>query len=74
MTDATERVGLGKVIYSVDDKPVDEPTQRRRSGRATRKLGGRSRNHFPQAILRGSPAELAQSLEKNALTVPASGF
>jgi|SoiMetStandDraft_5_1073268.scaffolds.fasta_scaffold2922289_1 hypothetical protein len=27
MTDATERVGLGKVIYSVDDK-TDEPTQR----------------------------------------------
>jgi hypothetical protein len=27
MTDRTERVGLGKVIYSVDDKPVDEPTQ-----------------------------------------------
>jgi hypothetical protein len=26
MTDATERVGLGKVVYSVDDKP-DEPTQ-----------------------------------------------
>ena len=27
MTDATERVGLGKVIYSVDDQ-TDEPTQR----------------------------------------------
>ena len=27
MTDATERPGLGKVIYSVDDK-ADEPTQR----------------------------------------------
>jgi hypothetical protein len=27
MTDATERAGLGKVIYSVDDK-TDEPTQR----------------------------------------------
>jgi hypothetical protein len=27
MTDATERPGLGKVIYSVDDK-TDEPTQR----------------------------------------------
>ena len=27
MTDATERVGLGKVIYSVDDQ-ADEPTQR----------------------------------------------
>lgn len=26
MTDATERVGLGKVIYSVDDT-TDEPTQ-----------------------------------------------
>ena len=26
MTDATERAGLGKVIYSVDDK-ADEPTQ-----------------------------------------------
>jgi hypothetical protein len=26
MTDATKRVGLGKVVYSVDDKP-DEPTQ-----------------------------------------------
>jgi hypothetical protein len=28
MTDATERAGLGKVIYSVDDK-TDEPTQRK---------------------------------------------
>lgn len=27
MTDATKRAGLGKVIYSVDDK-TDEPTQR----------------------------------------------
>ena len=27
MTDETERAGLGKVIYSVDDK-TDEPTQR----------------------------------------------
>jgi hypothetical protein len=27
MTDATERAGLGKVIYSVDDK-IEEPTQR----------------------------------------------
>ena len=27
MTDATERAGLGKVIYSVDDK-ADKPTQR----------------------------------------------
>ena len=27
MTDATKRAGLGKVIYSVDDK-ADEPTQR----------------------------------------------
>lgn len=27
MADATERVGLGKVIYSVDDTS-DEPTQR----------------------------------------------
>jgi hypothetical protein len=27
MTDANERAGLGKVIYSVDDK-ADEPTQR----------------------------------------------
>ena len=27
MTDATERVGLGKVVYSVDNKP-DELTQR----------------------------------------------
>jgi len=27
MTDATKRAGLGKVIYSVDDKP-EEPTQR----------------------------------------------
>jgi hypothetical protein len=26
MTDATERAGLGKVIYSVDDR-TDEPTQ-----------------------------------------------
>ena len=26
MTDATERAGLGKVLYSVDDK-TDEPTQ-----------------------------------------------
>jgi hypothetical protein len=26
MTDATERVGLGKVVYSVNDK-TDEPTQ-----------------------------------------------
>jgi hypothetical protein len=26
MTDASERAGLGKVIYSVDDK-ADEPTQ-----------------------------------------------
>jgi hypothetical protein len=26
MTDATDRVGLGKVVYSVDDKP-DKPTQ-----------------------------------------------
>jgi hypothetical protein len=26
MTDATDRVGLGKVIYSVDDK-TDKPTQ-----------------------------------------------
>ena len=26
MTDATKRAGLGKVIYSVDDK-TDEPTQ-----------------------------------------------
>ncbi len=29
MTDATERAGLGKVIYSVDDK-TDEPTQRQK--------------------------------------------
>jgi hypothetical protein len=28
MTDATDRAGLGKVIYSVEDKPADEPTQR----------------------------------------------
>ena len=28
MTDATERTGLGKVIYSVDNKS-DEPTQRK---------------------------------------------
>jgi len=28
MTDATERPGLGKVIYSVDNKS-DEPTQRK---------------------------------------------
>ena len=27
MTDANERAGLGKVIYSVDDQ-TDEPTQR----------------------------------------------
>jgi hypothetical protein len=27
MTDETERAGLGKVIYSVDEK-TDEPTQR----------------------------------------------
>ena len=27
MTDATERAGLGKVIYSVDEQ-TDEPTQR----------------------------------------------
>ena len=27
MTDATKRAGLGKVIYSVDDK-TEEPTQR----------------------------------------------
>jgi hypothetical protein len=27
MNDATDRAGLGKVIYSVDDK-TDEPTQR----------------------------------------------
>ena len=27
MTDGTKRVGLGKVVYSVDDK-VDEPTHR----------------------------------------------
>ena len=27
MTDETKRAGLGKVIYSVDDK-ADEPTQR----------------------------------------------
>jgi hypothetical protein len=27
MSDATERAGLGKVIYSVDDT-TDEPTQR----------------------------------------------
>jgi hypothetical protein len=27
MSDETERVGLGKVIYSVDDQ-TDEPTQR----------------------------------------------
>jgi hypothetical protein len=27
MTDDTKRAGLGKVIYSVDDK-ADEPTQR----------------------------------------------
>jgi hypothetical protein len=26
MTDASKRVGLGKMIYSVDDK-MDEPTQ-----------------------------------------------
>jgi hypothetical protein len=27
MTDATERAGLGKVVYTVEDK-TDEPTQR----------------------------------------------
>ena len=56
MTDATRRAGLGKVIYSVDDK-TDEPAQcEERAVQA--EVREADEESFPATILRDSPAEL----------------
>ena len=72
MTDATKRAGLGKVIYSVDDK-ADEPTQREEDEQSKPKFGRRSRSRFPPAILPASPVGPARtrSRTRRYLRVPA---
>jgi hypothetical protein len=64
MTDDTKRVGLGKVIYSVDDK-TEEPTHREEKAEQT-EVQEAVEESFPASDPPGFAGGTSTDQEKNA--------